>query len=118
MGDNYLKRREQREQAVLDAGEQIGMQKMGDYVQVALRDPKVMGKDVMGRGRMEKLFKGVKELSDRYHLCFTFEPEADHRQEELDARLREIWGDDLSTFYERYPQIKKMGYGKARKEWK
>lgn len=57
------------------------------------------------------------ELADYYHTAFTFDVEADYRQEELDAHLREIWGDDLKPFYDRYPKLKKLQYGKSRKGW-
>lgn len=43
--------------------------------------------------------------------------QADKKQEELDALLLEIWGDDLSKFYERYPEIKQIRYDKAQKGW-
>ena len=39
------------------------------------------------------------------------------RQEELDRCLREIWGEDLVPFYERYDELKKFKYDKAKKGW-
>ena len=36
----------------------------------------------------------------------------------LDAALREIWEKDLCTFYERYPQLKKIDYTKSKKNWR
>ena len=116
--NTYLERRQAVNQAFLDTGEQMGIQKMWDYIQIALRDPETMGKDVMGRKRMEKLYKKTAELADYFHTAFTDDKEADHRQEEMDAALREIWGSDLSTFYERYPQLKKLDYNKPRKNWR
>lgn len=95
----------------------MGMQKVWDYVQIALRDQELMGKDVFGRARLEKLYKRLMELADYYHTAFTDDKEADCRQEEMDARLREVWRDDLNTFYERYPQLKKQAYDKKRKWW-
>lgn len=115
--NEFLRKRNERDQAFFDAGERIGLQKMWDFMQIALRDPEIMGKDVFGRKRMEKLYQASKDLADRYNLAFTKHKEADTRQEEMDARLREIWGDDLSTFYERYPEIKKLGYDKPQKGW-
>lgn len=114
----YLERQRQRDQAMLDAGEQLGIQKMWDYIQIALRDPETMGKDVMGRKRLEKLYNKTKELADYFHTAFTDDVEADHRQEEMDAALREIWEGDLSTFYERYPQLKKVDYTRPKKNWR
>lgn len=118
MGKNeFLKRRDEREQAILDAAEQIGMQKMWDYVQLALRDPEIMGKDTFGRKRLEKLYKKLGQMADYYHTAFTNDVDADHRQEELDRQLKEIWQGDLSTFYDRYPQLKKQKYDKPKKGW-
>lgn len=116
--NTYLERRQAVNQGFLDAGEQMGIQKMWDYIQIALRDPEVMGKDVLGRKRLEKLYKKTAELADYFHTAFTDDVEADHRQEELDGALREIWDKDLSTFYERYPQLKKVDYTKSRKNWR
>lgn len=116
--NTYLDRQRQRDQAFFDAGERVGIQKMWDYMQIALRDPEIMGKDVFGRKRLEKLFYKSKELADYFHTAFTDDKEADLVQRDMDAVLREIWGDDLSTFYERYPELKQLGYTKSRKNWR
>ena len=117
MGNAYLEKQRKMYQGFFEAGEQIGLQKAWDYVQIALRDPEVMGKDILGRKRIEKVFNKMRELVDFYHTAFTDDVEADYCQEKLDAQLREIWGDDLKTFYERYPDLKKLDYNKPRKNW-
>lgn len=117
MGNAYLDRQQKDRQKFFDAGEQIGLQKAWDYIQIALRDPEVMGNDVLGRKRIEKVWKKMLELVDVYHTAFTDDKEADYYQEKLDAHLREIWGDDLQTFYERYPTLTKLDYNKPRKNW-
>ena len=114
----YLQKREIVNQTYLDVGEQFGMQKMWDYPQVVLSDPEVMSKDTFGAMRMDKIFQGLKVVANRYHVAFTADKEADYYQEDLDARLRKIHGDKLVPFYERYPELKKFNYNKARKEWK
>lgn len=114
----YLARREAVNQGFLDVGEEMGVQKMWDYIQIALRDPDVMGKDVFGRKRLEKLYKKCSEYASHYHTAFTDDKEADYCQVELDAQLREIWGKDLTPFYDRYPYLKKIDYTKGKKEWK
>ena len=116
--NTYLQRRQAVNQGFLDAGEQLGMQKMWDYIQIALRDPETMGRDVFGRQRMEKLYQKTKELANYFHEAFTDDVEADYRQMELDSALREIWDTDLSTLYERYPQLKKTDYSKGKKNWR
>ncbi len=119
MGKNdFLQRQRQINQKWLDIGEEMGMQKMWDYVQIALRDPDVMGKNTIGKERMKKLFDRLKVLADEYHTAFTADPEADYCQERLDRQLREVWGEGFQTFFERYPYVKKMAYDKPRKEWR
>lgn len=118
MGKNgYIAQRDAMRQGFLDTGEKMGMQKMWDYIQLTLRDPEVMGKDTFGKKRLEKVFNNLKVLADRYHICFTDDKEADYYQEELDGLLRPGC-DEFYSFYERYPQLKKFGYDKARKGWK
>ncbi len=118
MGKNaYLERKQAMYQGFLDVGEQMGMQKMWDYIQLTLRDPEVMGKDTFGKKRLEKVYNHLKVLADRYHVCFTDDKEADYYQEELDAQIRKGC-DEFYPFYERYPQLKQLGYRKARKGWK
>ncbi len=118
MGKNgYLERRQALNQGFFDAGEQMGMQKMWDYIQLTLRDPKVMGKDVFGKKRLDVVFENLKVLADKYHICFTDDKEADYYQEELDALLKPGC-DEFYPFYERYPQLKQFRYDKARKGWR
>lgn len=116
--NNYLARQKSVHQGFLDAGEQMGMQKMWDYFQLVLRDPSVMGKDTFGAERLEKIFEAMKVIADEYHIAFTDDKEADYYQEKLDKQLKEVWKDRFSPFYERYPQLKQIKYDKARKGWK
>lgn len=118
MGNAYLKRQTAIHQKYLDIGEEMGMQKMWDYVQIVLRDPDIMGKDVFGAERLKKIFEGLKEVSSYYHTAFTDDKEADWYQEKMDSQLREVWGKELSPFFERYPYIKQLGYDKPRKNWR
>lgn len=47
--NDFIRKRNARDQAFFDAGERIGMQKMWDYVQLCLRAPVVVGKDTFGK---------------------------------------------------------------------
>jgi hypothetical protein len=119
MGKNdYLAKQRAMQQGFLDVGEQFGMQKMWDYVQIGLRNTKVTGAVPFGRGQFERLYAFIKECADEYHIAFTLDVEADYMQEKMDTNLREIWGDDLVPFCERYPELKKIDYGKSKKGWK
>ena len=119
MGGNnaYLRKQQAVNQGFLDLGEQIATQKMWDYIQIVLRDPKVMGKDTFGPKRLAKIYTALKEMKDEYHTAFTSDKEADYYQEKLDSQLREIWKDKTLPFYERYPDIKKIKYDKPKKGW-
>lgn len=114
---DYLKRQQAAFQSGLEIGEQLTTQKMWDYFQIVLRDPKVMGKDTFGPKRLERVFKGLKKAKDEYHIAFTSDKEADYYQEKMDSQLREIWKDKTLSFYDRYPEIKKIRYDKAKKGW-
>ena len=115
--NDYLAKQKAVQQSFLDVGERMGAQKMWDYLQLTLRDPEVMGKDVFGKNRLEKVYQHIKLLADKYQVCFTDDKEADYYQEELDAQLKQGC-DEFYPFYERYPELKKIGYTKARKGWR
>lgn len=115
--NEYLKRREQRDRECFRAGLITGMQIVHDFVTLALRRRKAMGKDIFGRGRIDKLFEEVEWLDDYYSPAFSKHKEADAKQEEMDGELRELYGDQLVKFPERYPYIKQYGYDKAMKGW-
>ena len=115
--NGYFKKRNAINQSFLDAGEELGVQKMWDYMQLALRDPDVMGKDTFGPQRLEKVFKAMQALASEYHVAFTDDVEADYYQEKMDRQLKDIWKDRFQPFYERYPQLKQFSYKKAKKGW-
>ena len=116
--NDYLARQRAMQQGFLDVGEEMGMQKMWDYIQLVLRDPDVMGKDTFGPDRLDKVFDALKVIADTYHTAFTDDKEADYYQEKLDQQLKEIWKDRFHPFIERYPYVKQMGYQKPRKNWR
>lgn len=114
---DYQARLQAAFQSGVEIGEQIATQKMWDFLQVVLRNPKYVGKDTFGSKRLELIYKGLKETKDEYHIAFTSDKEADYYQEKLDGHLREIWKDKTLRFYDRYPDIKKIRYDKAKKGW-
>ena len=96
MGGNnkkdFLAKQQVLHQGFFDEGMKIGMQKMWDMIQIILHEPETMKKDVFGRARIEKIYRRLAEVVDHYHTAFTDDVEADYVQEEMDAKLREIWG--------------------------
>jgi hypothetical protein len=112
---DFLGRLGEMKQAYFDAGEDIGTQKVWDAVQLALRDiePKRWG-----RKKLARLYERTAYYKHYFQEAFTMSPEADVKQEEQDAMLREIWGDDLVPHKDRYPYCKEFSYKKSRKEWR
>lgn len=115
--NDYMKKREARDQAWLDIGEQMGVQKMADYVAIALHDPDVMGKNVYSRERIDEFMKHLARIADYYSKAFTLDKEADYHQELLDRAQKEIYGADMQPFNVRYPYVKEISYKKSKKGW-
>ena len=115
--NQFLKQRDERDRKFFMAGMAMGVQLAHDFIQIALRDKPTMGKDQFGRSRIEKVYRKVQDLDAYFHPAFSDAVDADYKQEELDAALREIWGKDLVPFEKRYPYAKKLGYLKPQKGW-
>ena len=115
-----LQRQEMVNQKMLEVGMDTGFQKAWDLLQIALRDPKVMGKDTFGKERIKKIFLAMKDLERELGKAWspTQYNDADVKQRDLDALLGEIWGDELCPFHERYPNIKQPDYPKGNKRWR
>ena len=62
--NDFIRKRNERDQAFFDAGERIGMQKMWDYVQLSLRDPVVVGRATFGKERRRRLCYRIKKRVD------------------------------------------------------
>lgn len=106
-------------QAVYNAGEDIGIQRMWDYFTIALRDPEIMGKNTFGQERLKRLYEKLKEISIYFAPAFQDCAEADYYQEILDRNIREAWSEeDFHDFKDRYPALKQFKYDKPRKKWK
>jgi hypothetical protein len=86
---DFLAKQADRDQAFFDAGADKGTQSTWDAVQLALRDiePRKWGKK-----KLAKLYERTSYYKHYFHEAFTLSPEADVKQEEQDAMLREIWG--------------------------
>ena len=113
--NDFMKRIEKAKQECFDAGNEFGTQTTWDALQLALRDiePKKWGKK-----KFAKLYERTKFYKSYFHEAFTKSPLADVRQEEQDAMLREIWGDEHVPHKDRYPYQKEFSYKKGRKEWR
>ena len=107
--NDFLAKQKARDRDVFEAGEQIGMQRM--------IDPEIMGKDTFSKDRMKRVFDGVKNGMDFWHPAYTAGKEADYYQDKMDEALRAVYADETIPFHERYPELKRYDYNKARKGW-
>ena len=104
---NYAQRQAASRQAYLDIGVEVGMQKMADFFAIALNDPAVLGKSVLGKKRLMPVLQRVHDLIDEFAPAFTVQDDADYMQDKLDRMLRQIYGDEEFVPFEgRYPAIK------------
>ena len=115
--NGYLEKKAYREKALLDIGVDSGAQRIIDYLQCVLHDPEVMGKDVFGPSRLRKVLDAIDKRDKYYAKAYTLDKEADKLQAELDAEIRDIWGEEAYSFDERQPYIKKPEYRKTMKGW-
>lgn len=112
----FLAKQEEIKQRCFVAGCDITAQQMFDMMCLVLHDPEIMGKDTFGANRLLKVRKAMYELEKQYHEAWVHTEESDYKQEKLDAALREIFGDDLDPFQERYPLTKEWDYFKPTKK--
>ena len=74
---NYAQRQAASRQAYLDIGVEVGMQKMADFFAIALNDPEVLGKSVLGKKRLMPVLQRVHDLIDEFASAFTVQDDAD-----------------------------------------
>lgn len=114
---NYMEQRKQWISAGFEAGITSGRQQIMDMVSLVLRDPEIMGKDIFGKDRLLKVFKGVNAYIDKYELAWTKHDETDHVQKQLDENLAQAYGGMLKdSFHIRYPYAPEYDYKKGK--WK
>ena len=114
----YLQKQEMQQQQFLNVGMDTGFQKCWDLLQIVLHDPEVMGKDTFGKGRIKKAYLAMKKLEHDLGKAWLTEVDSDVCQRDLDSALREIWGDELCPFEDRYPYIRKPDYNHGKKKWR
>lgn len=115
--NDFLARQKARDRAMLDVGLQCGRQQILDMMTLALRDPKIMGKDTFGKDRLMKVIKCIGDNIDKYEPAWQKSEETDYYQNKLDAALAEAYGEELhDSFHKRYEFAPEFDYMKGR--WK
>ena len=73
-----------------------------DAVTLALNDPEYMGKDVLGRKRINKLKKGIEKYYHEIIIGTTNDVKASYVRSKTDERLEAICGEDFQPWEVRY----------------
>lgn len=112
--NHLLKRQQARESVVERAAEQTITQYMVDLFILALNDPAVMGKDVLGYKRLLRVVQAVQKYRDTFASAMSHKnAEADYYREKLDERLQSIIPPEHFTpFLVRYNWLEDVRYDK------
>lgn len=101
MSKDFIKQRN----AEINFAKEITRQCDCDALAIVLNNPKIMGHNVMGKERIVKVLLAWMEQANEVSKVCSTHPERDYLIETLDRRLRQIFGDDLAPFNERYPGV-------------
>ena len=116
--NDFLKKRDERDQKFFEAGRDVGFQQCLDYVFNALRDPELVKKDIWGESRLVQLHQKMVEYDRKFHDAWNAQAKmCDYCQKELDARLKDGLPHYFAPFEQRYPYMKDIKYDKPQKGW-
>lgn len=111
----FLAKQDAMRQKCFEVACDITSQQFFDYMCIVLNDPEIMGKDVFGAKRIQKVHDAMKELDKRFSEAWVGSQESDYYQEKIDAALRRIFG-EIEPFNKRYPYMKEWNYHKPLKK--
>ena len=117
MGLNFIEQQKKKQELCFKAGCDLTAQQFFDFMCIVLNDPDVMGKDVFGCNRLEKVMEAIKAADAEYAEAFVNGVDSDYYQEKLDGALRRIFK-NIDPFHKRYPFLKQWNYNKPYKERK
>ena len=96
---NYAQRRDALIRTSAEAGEMVGRQKMADLMALALNDPAVMGKDVLGPERIKRVYVKIHELEAELAQAWRKGDEQDYAQAKAGSRIAaHLWRRFRSVF--------------------
>lgn len=109
---NYAQKLKLQQQAYITATQQTIQQLMADTAAITLNDPAVMGKDVLGKERLKRFNAAWTKNVAHFMGALQKGDLQDYIQNELDERLKKIYGNDFLPSTERYPMVVKPKYEK------
>lgn len=111
----YLAKQEALRQRCFEIACDTTAQQFFDYMCIVLNDSEIMGKDVFGAKRLQKVHEAMKKLDKEYSEAWAGSKESDYYQEKIDDALKRIFG-EIDPFKVRYPHLKESDYSKPFKE--
>lgn len=106
----YLAKQEAKTDLKVQRAKETCAQFMQDTLVATLNDEVVMGGRAFGKVMISRIIDAWWEKQKEFLPALLKGVEADYHQDMLDARLRDVYKDDLVPFPERYPWIKKQTY--------
>lgn len=115
----YLEKQETTQKVYMDATADTYTQFMVDLIILALNDPAIMGKNVFGKKRIQKVVAGIQEKYDYYIKAMQYpktkkeraEMHPEYYREKMDEALRRILGEDgFQDFAKRYDWLKEIRF--------
>ena len=100
--NDYAKRLQQRKQMESEIIQRWTAQLCLDVMTIVLNDPEVMGKDVFGATRLQKVGEAFNKMYQECIVGLSPDVTASHVREQIDRRLRLVWGDTFESWPERY----------------
>lgn len=100
--NDYAKRIQQRKQLESEIIQRWTAQLCLDTMTIVLNDPEVMGRDVFGKERLQKIGEAFSRYYGECIIGLSPDVKASYVREKLDERLRRIWGETFESWTERY----------------
>lgn len=104
--NGYLQRQRARDIANRTVSADTERQYMVDLFCLVLNNPEIMGKDVMGKKRLQKIVRATMKEYAVWCDMLTADAEADYLREKLDQKLKRIFEEDFSPFEVRYNEVR------------
>lgn len=117
MGNAFLEEQRKKQQRCFEVACEMTAQQFFDYLCLVLNDPEIMGKDVFGAKRLQKIHEALRATDKKFVEAFLNHQDSDYYQEKLDEALRGIFG-EIDSFGTRYPYMKDWNYNKPMKKGK
>lgn len=98
----YLEKRNRERALATEIVQRWTAQLCLDVITIVLNDPEVMGKDVFGPQRLQKVGEAFNAQYHNWVVGLSPDVTSSYVREKMDERLERIWGEGLKRWPERY----------------